>query len=64
MTQMTKSNATQMTAFWTAYWAAKASNNQTVMAAAKRMMDAAAKHRPANEEDWAVMATAVAANQA
>jgi hypothetical protein len=59
MTQATKQNATQMTAFWRAYWAAKAANNQAVMDAAKRMMDAAKRHHPASDADWAVVSAAM-----
>lgn len=64
MTQMTKNNATKMTAFWTAYWAAKASNNQALMNACERMMTAASKRQPASECDWAMLNAAAQAAQA
>jgi hypothetical protein len=55
MTVLTKLNATKMTSFYNAYWAAKAANNVPVLQAAKRMLAAADKYRPAAEADWEVM---------
>ncbi len=59
-TPVTQNNATKMTPFWKAYWAAKSANNQQVLDACKRMLVAAKKLQPASNADWQVVSDAMA----